>query len=109
MATREEYKAVTGREVPEGKTAATELGDGGCFAIYKGRDKTEVIGRWTSWDEASDALGNLQKIGVKWEYQLEASHHWVGGLAGNTKCSKCGWAKPRDIFTANKSGMEWPA
>jgi hypothetical protein len=87
MATIDEYVAVHGKTPPEGKTAATEFGDGGCYAIFA---KSYVIGRWTDYEVASNALVKLQKLGGRDEYALEPSHHWDAGLAGNTKCSKCG-------------------
>lgn len=105
MATLKEYVAVYGQEPPAGKTAATEFGDGGCHLIYK--DKGAVVGRWTDYTEASQALVKLQQIGIKWEYRLEESHHWVHGLTGIAKCSKCGHS--RDTTPMGRAmGIEWP-
>jgi hypothetical protein len=87
MATLEEYIAVHGGMPPSGKTAATEFGDGGCNAIFA---KSYVIGRWTDYAVASDALAKLQELGGRFEYELEQSHHWVPDALNVPKCSKCG-------------------
>lgn len=106
MATLDEYKAITGQEPPAGQTPATELGDGGCHRIYKGRHHTEVVGGWRSYVTASEALVNLQTLGGRFEYILETNHHWVTNR-GVTTCQRCG--DKRTLFTNSRSGMEWPA
>jgi hypothetical protein len=108
MATDAEYEAVHGTPVPAGKTSATEFGDGGCFAIFKGKYKSEVIGRWRRYADAEEALTKLQLLNGRFEYLLEPSHHWVGGLSGNTKCSNCGLTRapaPRTTYPQ----IEWPS
>ena len=99
MATEEEYEAVYG-PVPAGTTPATEWGDGGCIAIYKGTFYTEAVGRWADRGTAQEVLRKLQKVGGKFAYRLDESHHWLNRTDG-AKCTKCGALKPR-------KRMEWP-
>lgn len=109
MATLDEYKAVHGGEPPAGKTAATELGDGGCFAIYTGKHHAEVLGRWSDYTVASDALVKLQLHNGRFEYLLRPSHHWVTH-GTQTTCQTCG--APRSIGpTLHRpyNHEEWPS
>lgn len=101
MATLDEYKAVHGDEPPAGKTPATEFGDGGCFAIYKGKHYAEIVGRWSNYAVASDALVKLQLLNGRYGYKLEPSHHWV-----NSHCQTCGAIRtPARPY----NHMEWPS
>lgn len=88
MATLEEYKTVhPGKEPPNRLAVTAELGDGGCNVIAK--DNGSVVGRWSSWEQASVALNRLQNLGSGFEYRLEESHHWVTGAQRTTTCSVC--------------------
>lgn len=86
MASKDEFNAVYGSGPLVGQRGPASLGNGGCNVILK--DTGAVIGRWSSWEMASRALNRLQKLGYRFEYRLEESHHWVKGL-DHTTCSLC--------------------
>ena len=58
-----------------------------CNVIFK--DTGGVIGRWSSWETASRALNQLQKLGGHYEYRLEERHRWVKGAGATAKCTLC--------------------
>jgi hypothetical protein len=89
MATIDEYQAVHGGKTrPNGKGTDTELGGGGCNVIFEGKGK--VIGRWNSWDTASLALNQLQKLGGgAYGYRLMQFHHWMKEPGQAATCSLC--------------------
>jgi hypothetical protein len=97
MPSLEEYEAVHNALPLRGKTAAIEFGDGGCHTIYR---QTTVIGRWTSYEAASVALGKLQQLTGMFEYSLKPSHHWESSSASN--CSKCNMNRALDTSPHNE-------
>jgi hypothetical protein len=86
MASEDEFYAVYGNGHLIDQKGAADLGNGGCNVILK--DTGTVVGHWSSWEMASRALNRLQKLGRRFEYRLEESHHWVKGLDEAT-CSFC--------------------
>lgn len=87
---------------PRFKGTVPELGDGGCNVIFK--DTGGVIGRWSSWETASRALNQLQKLGVHYEYRLEERHRWVRGAGATARCTFCNTT--REIASA--VSILWP-
>lgn len=85
---------------PRGKTATMVFGDGGCHTIYR---KASVIGRWSSYEIASVALGKLQQLTGMFEYSLKPTHHW--GSSSADKCSKCNLSRALDTSPHNE--MAW--
>lgn len=107
MATLEEYKAVHGgEEPPNGQALAAELGDGGCNVISTGNGA--VVGRWSSWETASKALNQLQKLGSRYEYRLEEAHQWVKGPDHSTTCPVCNVRREIPASAGTALGIEWP-
>jgi len=106
MASVEEYRAVHGREPASRKDIQGEFGDGGCNVIRKA--KGGVIGRWSSWESASKALNELQKLGFGYEYCLEESHEWVRETEYRTTCSACGLTRGVPVFAGRTMGIDWP-
>ena len=105
MATVKEYQAVNGGSGPNSrKDHASELGDGGCNVI---RDKGRVVGRWSSWEAASRALNELQKIGFRFEYRLEESHQWMRESEHSSICSLCNIRRGIPAFAGRNVGGQW--
>ena len=87
MPSMEEYRAVHGKEPANRKDTETEFGDGGCNVISQVTGG--IIGRWDSWDTASRALSELQKLGFGYEYRLEESHQWAQETESKNRCPVC--------------------
>jgi len=104
VVTVEEYRAVHGSGPASRKDLAAELGDGGCNVI---RNSGGVVGRWGSWEVASRALNELQKLGFGFEYRLEESHQWVVETELRTSCSVCGISRGIPALAGRIMGIEW--
>lgn len=107
MATMDEYKAVHGGKEPPSRThAMAEFGDGGCNVIFK--DKGGVIGRWSSWEAASQALNQLQKLGFGYDYRLQESHEWVKAAGYTSTCSFCSISRHFPALAGTDIDSQWP-
>lgn len=106
MATVEEYRAVHGSGPASRKDLASELGDGGCNVIT---NSGGVVGRWGSWEKASRALNELQKLGFGFEYRLEEAHQWVREAELRTSCSVCSMSQGIPALAGGIMGVDEPS